>query len=130
MPLTQRASYRESAEVEGDAHTIHRRTRHAPAATARRSRRSAVTWPCIASVPIGQREIDVQVTAFATPGQPDWRWRIVNYAGEIIEESHDRFSSIAEAIAKGAKRLLQMNIVDGSKRPPVGRWISHRRRHP
>jgi hypothetical protein len=72
----------------------------------------------------------VQVTAFATPEQPDWRWRIVNYAGEIVEESHDRFSSIAEAVAKGAKRLLQMNVVDRSASPPVGRWTSRRRRSP
>ena len=29
----------------------------------------------------------MQVTAFLTPQEPDWRWRIVNYAGETIEES-------------------------------------------
>ena len=73
-------------------------------------------------------EINVQVTAFSTPTQPDWRWRIVNYAGEMIEESYDRFPSIAEAVAKGAQRLLQMNVVDRSERPPVGRSTSHLRR--
>jgi hypothetical protein len=62
----------------------------------------------------------VQVTAFSTPAHPDWRWRIVNYAGEIIEESRDAFPSIAAAVAKGTKRLVEMNIVDRSE--PVRRW--------
>jgi hypothetical protein len=72
-------------------------------------------------VPGGYEEITVQVTAVSTPTQPDWRWRIVNYAGEIIEESRDSFPSIAEAVAKGAKRLLQMNVVDRSEPPRLGR---------
>jgi hypothetical protein len=28
----------------------------------------------------------MQVTAVTTPGRPDWGWRIVNNAGEIIAE--------------------------------------------
>jgi hypothetical protein len=34
------------------------------------------------------------------------------YGGEIIEESHDRFPTIAAAGAQGAERLEQMNAVD------------------
>jgi hypothetical protein len=29
------------------------------------------------------------VPVFSTPTRPAWRWHIVNYAGDIIEESHD-----------------------------------------
>ena len=29
----------------------------------------------------------MQVVAFSTPTDPSWRWRIVNYAGEVIAES-------------------------------------------
>jgi len=56
----------------------------------------------------------MQVTAFSTPAVPDWRWRIVNYAGEILEESHDSFSTIAAAVASGTERLVSLNIVDRS----------------
>jgi len=54
----------------------------------------------------------VQVTAFSTPARPEWRWRIVNYAGEIIEESFSEFPSIAAAVAKGTTRLIRLNQVD------------------
>lgn len=57
----------------------------------------------------------MDVTAFSTPTQPDWRWRIVNYAGEVVEESHERFPTIAAAVAMGTRRLLQINIVDRSE---------------
>jgi hypothetical protein len=47
----------------------------------------------------------MQVTAVATRGQPDWRWRIVNNAGQILAESRRRYPSIAAAIIEGTKRL-------------------------
>ena len=62
----------------------------------------------------------MQVAAFSTPDQPDWRWRIVNYAGEVIEESGQGFPSIAVAVAHGTKRLVEMNVVDRSA-PVLGR---------
>jgi hypothetical protein len=62
----------------------------------------------------------MQVTAFSTPLRPDWRWRIVNYAGEILEESRDSYPTIASAVAKGTQRLVQMNVVDRST--PVRGW--------
>jgi len=57
----------------------------------------------------------MQVVAFSTPTNPHWRWRIVNYAGEVVEESHEIFPTIASAVAQGTKRLVQMNVVDRSE---------------
>lgn len=62
----------------------------------------------------------MQVLAFSSPRDPDWRWRIVNYAGETIEESHQAFATIAAAVAEGTKRLGTLNIVDTST-PHYGR---------
>jgi hypothetical protein len=64
----------------------------------------------------------------ATPGRPDWRWRIVNDAGEILEESDEGFPSVAMAIAKGTERLEVMNTVDRSERPVRIRWTGRRSR--
>ncbi len=52
----------------------------------------------------------MQVTAFSTPAHPEWRWRICNYAGEMVEESHGGFPSIATAVATGMQRLSQLNL--------------------
>jgi hypothetical protein len=57
----------------------------------------------------------MQVTAFKTSKELAWRWRIVNYAGETIAESHERFATIGAAVAKGAKKLVSMNVVDRSQ---------------
>lgn len=54
----------------------------------------------------------MQVIAFATPASPAWRWRIVNYTGEMVEESYDVFPTIAGAVAAGAQRLREMEGVD------------------
>ena len=56
----------------------------------------------------------MQVLAFSTPQSPLWRWRIINYAGEVVEESRETFATIAGAIEQGSKRLKVMNIVDNS----------------
>ena len=69
----------------------------------------------------------MQVTAFSTPARPDWRWRIVNYAGEIVEESHDAFPTIAAAVAQGTKRLVQMAVIDRSVPVRAYRSTSHLR---
>lgn len=57
----------------------------------------------------------MHVAAFSTPKDPSWRWRIVNYAGDTIAESPDRFPSIGAAIAQGAQKLAAMKIVDSSQ---------------
>lgn len=51
----------------------------------------------------------MQVGAFSRPGEPDWRWRIVNYAGETVEESRRAFPTIALAVADGTRRLKEMD---------------------
>ena len=56
----------------------------------------------------------MNVVAVSTPQDAGWRWRIVNYAGETIEESHQTFATIAAAVAEGTKRLEALNIVDTS----------------
>ena len=70
----------------------------------------------------------MQVTAFSSPSCPEWRWRIVNYAGEIVEESRDLFPTISTAVASGTKRLVKMNVVDRSVAQPAYRTTSHLRR--
>jgi hypothetical protein len=56
----------------------------------------------------------MQVLAFSTLSHPTWRWRVVNYAGEAIEESRATFPTIATAVAAGALRLAEMNVIDHS----------------
>jgi len=54
----------------------------------------------------------MQVVAISTPRNPEWRWRIMNYGGEVIEESQAGFSSIAAAVAAGTERLKSIDAVD------------------
>jgi hypothetical protein len=56
----------------------------------------------------------MQVAAVSIPGSPGWRWRVVNYAGEMIEESRESFPTIHVAVAHGKKRHAEMDIVDRS----------------
>jgi hypothetical protein len=69
----------------------------------------------------------MNVAAFNTPRDPAWRWRIVNYAGETIEESRDGFPSIGAALARGAEKLAAMNVVDHSQPANWRRSTSHLR---
>ena len=69
----------------------------------------------------------MQVTAFSTAARPEWRWRICDYGGEIVEESHDHFLTIAAAVAQGAERLAHMNAVDRA-RAARGDSTAHARR--
>jgi hypothetical protein len=57
----------------------------------------------------------MQVMAFSSPAHPGWRWRICDYGGEILEESRDRFLTIATAVAQGAERLAYRDAVDRAK---------------
>jgi hypothetical protein len=62
----------------------------------------------------------MQVSAISTPRDPEWRWRITDYAGAMVEESRESFGSIAEAIAAGTKHLISLEVIDRSElaRPP------------
>ena len=57
----------------------------------------------------------MQVFAFSTPSRPQWRWRIVNYSGEMVEESFETFPSIATAVSAGTRRVHELSE-DGSRR--------------
>jgi hypothetical protein len=57
----------------------------------------------------------MQVLAFSTTSSGAWRWRIVNYGGEMIEESREQYPTIAEAVSQGAGRLTEMNVQDISR---------------
>jgi hypothetical protein len=69
----------------------------------------------------------VQVTAISTPNRHEWRWRIVNYAGEIIEESRETFTTISAALVKGNARMTALNVVDTSTPSRAWRSTSHLR---
>jgi hypothetical protein len=58
----------------------------------------------------------MQVLAFSSPSRPDWRWRIVNYSGEMVEESYETFASIATAVTDGTRRMNELNVEDVSQR--------------
>lgn len=58
----------------------------------------------------------MQVVAIRTPMRPDWRWRIVNYSGEMVEESHATFPTIAVAVTEGAARLQEILLLDTRSR--------------
>ena len=49
----------------------------------------------------------MNIVAFSTSQIGDWRWRIVNLRGDIVEESSARFPTIAAAVAAGEHRLHQ-----------------------
>jgi len=68
----------------------------------------------------------MQVAAIAKAQDRGWRWRIVNYAGEVIEESTDVFASIAAAVAQGSARLVTLNVVDRSEPTRPWRRGAHR----
>ena len=63
----------------------------------------------------------MQVTAFSTPKKPDWRWRIVNYAGETFQESRDTFPTIAAAVARGTQYMSRLRE---DRSAPVRAWRS------
>jgi hypothetical protein len=54
----------------------------------------------------------MQVVAISSPGVPEWHWRIMNYAGEVIEESQAGYPSIAAAVAAGKTRLTSIDAAD------------------
>jgi hypothetical protein len=64
----------------------------------------------------------MNVLAFSTLARADWRWRIVGYSGETVEESQATFPTIAQAVAAGTERLQQHTDRD---RPRTG-WPGRR----
>ncbi len=64
----------------------------------------------------------MDVVAVSIPPASTWRWRIVNYAGEVVEESRESFATIAAALASGAVRLPAIDVA-----PPA---VAHPWRRP
>jgi hypothetical protein len=64
----------------------------------------------------------MHVTAFSSPREPQWRWRISDSGGQVIEESPDSFASISAAVAAGTKRLVSLNIVETTTAMPLRPW--------
>jgi len=67
----------------------------------------------------------VNVVAFSTPHEQDWRWRIVDHGGETVEESSLSFSTMALAMAAGTER---MHLRRDRDRPTLARTPWRRRR--
>lgn len=63
----------------------------------------------------------MNIVAVSTPTSSGWRWRIVDYAGQVVEESHARFASIAIAIAEGTAHLRSREDLDAG-RPQSHGW--------
>jgi hypothetical protein len=67
----------------------------------------------------------MNVFAFSTPRNADWRWRIVDLQGEVLEESPITFPTMGLALAAGTERL---EIRRDRDRPPPAQVPWHRRR--
>lgn len=67
----------------------------------------------------------MNVLAFSTPRALDWRWRIVDDTGEMLEESSSTFPSIAQAMAAGTERL-QIRMERNRPPPPRAPWRRRR----
>jgi hypothetical protein len=67
----------------------------------------------------------MNVLAFCTAHVSEWRWRIVDLQGEILEESSARFPDIAAALAAGTVQLQRLRERD---RPLPAQVPWHRRR--
>jgi len=65
------------------------------------------TWTGLGLIVVGveRRGLRFWLTHIADDGHPNWRWRIVGYYGEMVEESSASFPTIAEAVAEGRERL-------------------------
>jgi hypothetical protein len=70
----------------------------------------------------------MHVVAVSTARDPRWRWRIVDSSGDVVEESHHGFPSIATAVAEGQRRLAQIEATDHSVPPAFPRSAWRRRR--
>jgi hypothetical protein len=68
------------------------------------------------------------VTAVSTPAKPRWRWRITSYAGNVVDESRDEFTTIAAALQAGRTRAAEMDAPDETEKQGTRpRWRFGRR---
>lgn len=64
----------------------------------------------------------MHVTAFSTPRHPQWRWRITDSNGAVIEESQRGFDTISAAVAAGTERMVSMNNPTHKLAPAPRPW--------
>jgi hypothetical protein len=64
----------------------------------------------------------VNVVAVSTPNRPEWRWRILDYNSQTLEESSSTFASIADAVAAGTAWMQQQ--ADRDRQRPA--WPTNR----
>jgi hypothetical protein len=69
----------------------------------------------------------MHVVALSSPLRPEWRWRIINYEGEMVAESRQTFPTIAAAVAHGTQRLSAMDVARGPESARAVRWNRGRR---
>ena len=65
-------------------------------------------------------DVATHVIAIAAPKHSGWKWRLVNAAGESLQESQGSFATIADAVAEGQRRLpsrMAMNRKETTSRP-------------
>jgi hypothetical protein len=54
----------------------------------------------------------MHVVAISSPAHPEWRFRIIDYTGVILEESRERFATLSAAVAAGAEWLVRASATD------------------
>lgn len=64
----------------------------------------------------------MHVVALSSRLNPDWRWRIINYEGEMVAESQQTFPTIAAAVAHGTQRLSEMDVANRAELARAFRW--------
>ena len=69
----------------------------------------------------------MHVVAVTSHRTDEWHWRIIDYAGEMVEESRQTFPTIAAAVAHGAQRLREMDVANRAELARGLRWNRGRR---
>src|SRR5713226_7774181 len=67
------------------------------------------------------------VIAFATPVRPEWRWRIVNYAGEMVEAAVGAVTEELKKLSKSTKdkkEIAQVATVAANNDKTIGNLIA------
>ena len=64
----------------------------------------------------------MNVVAVSTPASPGWRWRILDYSGQMVEESDGTFGSIESALAHGVERIRARDKSDSEHSASALSW--------
>ena len=64
----------------------------------------------------------MNVVAISTPSSVSWRWRIIDYSGQMVEESDGTFGSIESAITHGVERMRARDEQDLVNTASASSW--------